>query len=83
MSHDTAVEVTEEPGARAPSGPPRWLLPLAVVVLFLLLGGGLSGPGGRLAEVQRNDSTAYLPHGSESVAALTENVRSAVAALQG
>src|SRR5205814_7054720 len=57
-------------GARAPSGPPRWLLPLAVVVLFLLLGGGLSGPGGRLAEVQRNDSTAYLPHGTESVAAL-------------
>jgi RND superfamily putative drug exporter len=53
----------------------RWLTPALIVVGFLAVGGALGGPGGKLAEVQRNDSTAYLPAHAEATEALTESKR--------
>jgi RND superfamily putative drug exporter len=53
----------------------RWLAPALVVVGFLAVGGALSGPGGKLADVQRNDSTAYLPAHAEATEALAESKR--------
>ena len=42
---------------------------------FVLAGGWLGGLGGRLSEVQPNDSAAYLPDGAEATRALTESRR--------
>src|SRR3954454_19517595 len=53
----------------------RWLAPALVVVGFLAVGGALSGPGGRLGDVQRNDSAAYLPAQAEATEALNESKR--------
>jgi putative drug exporter of the RND superfamily len=54
---------------------PRWLLPTAVILAFLLAAGWLGGLGGRLSEVQTNDAAAYLPSSAEATAALTESRR--------
>ncbi|HET9657030.1 MAG TPA: MMPL family transporter [Kineosporiaceae bacterium] len=66
-------------GAVPPSGPPagsgsrrrlRWLLPAALLVIWF----GIAGAGGsyQLSQVQKNDSSSYLPASAESsrVAAL-------------
>lgn len=44
----------------------RWLLPALAVLIWLAVG-GIAGPfAGKLATVQNNDSTAYLPASAES-----------------
>ncbi len=48
----------------------RWVLPLAVVLLWLFVGGPLGSFAGRLAEVQENDNAAFLPQNSESTQVL-------------
>jgi putative drug exporter of the RND superfamily len=54
---------------------PRWLIPAAVIVAFLLGAGWLGGLGGRLSEVQTNDAAAYLPSSAEATLALGESRR--------
>ncbi|OLB66621.1 MAG: hypothetical protein AUI10_02165 [Actinobacteria bacterium 13_2_20CM_2_72_6] len=53
----------------------RWLVPALIVLGFLAAAGMLSGPGGKLADVQRNDSAAYLPAHAEATRALAESKR--------
>ncbi len=48
----------------------RWLLPLAVVLVWLFVGGPLGSFSGKLAEVQENDNAAFLPKTAESTLAL-------------
>jgi putative drug exporter of the RND superfamily len=44
----------------------RWLLPAAVVLVWLFVGGPLGSFTGRLAEVQSNDNATFLPSDAES-----------------
>jgi RND superfamily putative drug exporter len=44
----------------------RWLLPAAVVLVWLLVGGPLGSFTGRLSEVQSNDNATFLPTEAES-----------------
>jgi putative drug exporter of the RND superfamily len=53
----------------------RWLMPAVVIVGFLLAGAWLGGLGAGLSDVQRNDSAAYLPEGSEAARVLAESAR--------
>ena len=48
----------------------RWILPVAVVVLWLVVGGPLGSFAGRLGEIQENDNAAFLPRSAESTRAL-------------
>lgn len=48
----------------------RWILPLAVVLLWLFVGGPLGSFAGRLSEVQQNDNAAFLPQTAESTQVL-------------
>ena len=44
----------------------RWLLPAAVLVAWLFVGGPLGQYAGQLADVQQNDSASFLPAEAES-----------------
>ncbi len=44
----------------------RWILPAAVVLLWLFVGGPLSSFAGQLSSVQENDNAAFLPESTES-----------------
>jgi RND superfamily putative drug exporter len=44
----------------------RWLLPAIIALLWLGLAGPLGSFSGKLAEVQENDSAAFLPDSAES-----------------
>jgi len=44
----------------------RWLLPALVAIAWLFLGGPLGQFAGQLAQVQENDSAAFLPASAES-----------------
>ncbi|MBO1330182.1 MMPL family transporter [Streptomyces sp. VRA16 Mangrove soil] len=44
----------------------RWLVPLALLVLWLAVGGTLGPFAGRLGEVATNDQAAFLPRNAES-----------------
>ncbi len=48
----------------------RWIAPLAVVLIWLFIGGPLGSFSGKLAEVQENDNAAFLPQSAESTLAL-------------
>jgi RND superfamily putative drug exporter len=61
--------------AAAASPRRRWRVPALTVIGFVLIGGALSGIGGGLSDVQRNDSAAYLPEGAEATRALAESKR--------
>lgn len=61
--------MTPMPSHRARSAR-RWVLPLVVVLLWLLVGGPLGSFAGRLAEVQENDNANFLPRSAESTLAL-------------
>lgn len=47
-----------------------WVLPLVVILLWLFVGGPLGSFAGRLAEVQENDNSSFLPSSAESTKAL-------------
>jgi RND superfamily putative drug exporter len=50
----------------------RWLLPAVLVLVWLAIG-GIGGPySGKLSEVQRNDTSSFLPAGAESTTVLDE-----------
>ncbi|MGN6600219.1 MAG: MMPL family transporter [Actinomycetes bacterium] len=54
---------------RRPSAWLRWVLPAALVVVWLALG-GIAGPySGKLGEVQKNDNSSFLPASAESTRA--------------
>jgi RND superfamily putative drug exporter len=53
----------------------RWLLPALGILAFLLVSGPLGGLGGKLSEVQRNDSAAHLPSGAEATTVLADSNR--------
>ncbi len=55
-----------------PSRRRRWLLPVAMVLLWLLVGGPLSSFAGQLSSVQENDNAGFLPGSAESTEALEE-----------
>ncbi|MFG3188170.1 MMPL family transporter [Streptomyces omiyaensis] len=46
--------------------PVRWLVPLALVVVWLGLGGAFGSYAGKLGEVSTNDQAAFLPQNAES-----------------
>lgn len=46
--------------------PVRWLVPLALVIVWLGLGGAFGSYAGRLGEVATNDQASFLPRGAES-----------------
>ena len=50
----------------------RWVLPTAVVLLWLFVGGPLGSFVGKLASVQENDNAAFLPQSAESTVAADE-----------
>ncbi|MFB7583914.1 MMPL family transporter [Streptomyces hydrogenans] len=57
------------------STPLRWagrLLPLLVLVVWLVIGGGLGPYAGKLGEVATNDQAAFLPRSAESTRVLVE-----------
>lgn len=75
MSSTTAQP---EPSSAAPDTPAkpsrlRWLLPAAVLLVWLMVGGPLGQYAGQLNEVQENDTASFLPADAEStqVAELT------------
>jgi putative drug exporter of the RND superfamily len=68
----TEQQVRDDGTAR----PARWrrrLLPALVILAFVVVGGWLGGLGGKLSEVQRNDSAAHLPSGAEATTVLAES----------
>ncbi|MFF9094558.1 MMPL family transporter [Streptomyces sp. NPDC014802] len=52
--------------------PVRWLVPLALVVVWLGLGGALGPYAGKLGEVSTNDQAAFLPRSAESTRVVEE-----------
>ncbi|MET9607431.1 MMPL family transporter [Streptomyces sp. NPDC006512] len=44
----------------------RWLVPVFLVIVWLLVGGGLGPYAGKLGEVATNDQAAFLPRSAES-----------------
>jgi RND superfamily putative drug exporter len=62
----TTESAAPEPGL-------RWLLPVLGILAFLVVGGALSQSGGKLSTVQRNDSAAFLPKGTESTRVLASS----------
>jgi putative drug exporter of the RND superfamily len=54
---------------------PRWLLPALGIAAFLVAGGTLGSGGSHLSEVQRNDSSAFLPGGAEATGVLAASKR--------
>jgi putative drug exporter of the RND superfamily len=67
------VQERTAPPAASPNRRLRWVAPLLVIGAFLLVGGGLGGLGGKLEEIQRNDSAAYLPASSEATRVLSDS----------
>jgi RND superfamily putative drug exporter len=59
-----AVETSGESGTKPRRL--RWLLPAAVLVAWLFLGGPLGQFAGQLTDVQENDSASFLPAAAES-----------------
>ena len=59
----STTEPTHRSGGRRSR---RWVLPLAVVLLWIFVGGPLGSFAGRLAEVQEHDNAAFLPQTAES-----------------
>jgi RND superfamily putative drug exporter len=64
----------------APSASPRrvvkklrWLLPALGVLAWLLTAGVMSGPSGKVADVQKNDNSAFLPKTAEATEVLELN----------
>ena len=56
--------------AMASSSRRLWIWPLLMVLVWLFIGGPLGSFAGKLAEVQENDNSAYLPQNTESTRAL-------------
>src|SRR5215831_4619162 len=54
----------------ATRGPRRWLWPLGIIVLFLLVGAPIMSAGAKLDSIQRNDAEVYLPSNSETTKAI-------------
>ncbi|MEU5398281.1 MMPL family transporter [Streptomyces sp. NPDC005963] len=57
------------------STPPRrarWLIPVALLIAWLAIGGGLGPYAGKLGEVATNDQAAFLPRSAESTRVITE-----------
>ena len=61
MTTSTTAEQTPERRSRW-----RFVLPAAVVIVWLFVGGPLGSFTGRLAEVQSNDNASFLPSDAES-----------------
>jgi RND superfamily putative drug exporter len=77
------MTVTRQPDttrdADAPAPRPvkrlRWLLPAAIILLWLVVGGPLASLTAKIAEVQQNDNAAFLPASAESTEVLELNKR--------
>jgi putative drug exporter of the RND superfamily len=65
-----------QPPAEEPSRPPRrpwrWVIPAAVIVAWLVVGGGLGPISQKTSEVQKNENSSYLPQSAESTKVLEE-----------
>src|SRR5215212_9706572 len=60
------------PSERSTLRRPRWILPAVLVLLWLVIG-SIGGPySGKLSEVQRNDTSSFLPANAESTEALNQ-----------
>ncbi len=73
---DQPAATAPQPRSDQPTGPDRsgrsrrWLLPVVVVVLWLLVGGPLGSFAGQLSAVQENDNAGFLPRSAESTEVL-------------
>src|SRR4051794_9172493 len=66
------IESSTAPSERSTLRRLRWILP-AVLVLVWLAVAGIGGPySGKLSEVQRNDTSSFLPANAESTKVLNE-----------
>jgi putative drug exporter of the RND superfamily len=54
---------------------PGWVRPAVIAALFLLVATPLASLGGKLTDVQENDSSAYLPASAEATAVLAASKR--------
>ena len=61
--------------ARSSKRSRRWLLPAAVVLLWLFVGGPLGFFAAQLSDVQENDNANFLPKSAESTLVLEEFAR--------
>jgi putative drug exporter of the RND superfamily len=57
------------------SGRHRWRIPAAALALFLFIAAPLASVGSKLSDVQRNDSSSYLPDDGEATRALAASKR--------
>jgi len=48
----------------------RWLLPAAIILVWLVVGGPLASLSSKTSEVQQNDNAAFLPASAESTEVL-------------
>jgi RND superfamily putative drug exporter len=53
--------------------PRRWLWPLGVIALFLIVGAPIMSAGANLDSIQRNDAEVYLPSNSETTHTIEAN----------
>ena len=53
--------------------PRRWLWPLGVIALFMIVGAPIMSAGAHLDSIQRNDAEVYLPSKSETTRTIEAN----------
>src|SRR6185503_10093880 len=75
------MTVTREPKTGRAADAPRtvkrlrWLLPAAIILVWLVVGGPLASLSSKTSEVQQNDNAAFLPASAESTEVLDLNKR--------
>src|SRR4051812_19767970 len=68
----TTTESSTAPSERSTLRRLRWILPAVLVLVWLVIA-GIGGPySGKLSEVQRNDTSSFLPANAESTTVLNE-----------
>ena len=67
MSIDTETTSDSPPKEKRPR---RWIIPLALVLVWVFVAGPLGSFAGQLAQVQENDNAGFLPESAESTQVL-------------
>ena len=65
VSTDQAPSTASLP-ARVLASRLRWIVPAVLLVVWLVVAGGGGAYSGKLAQVQKNDASSYLPASAES-----------------
>jgi RND superfamily putative drug exporter len=75
MPDERTEDAAGDRGRGVPAARRRWRLPVLVIVAFLVVGYPLGSLAGNLSDVQRNDSSSYLPEGTEAARVLAASQR--------